>query len=210
MTKTKAVSRRDRAGSIKAFAIAVGAAVLLWAAPARTEETLAFVELTDPAEFDLAKALLWRDIYIFAYDPARRSPSRPPKYPSWRRQSEPPVPPDTYEKYLRTFVSVARADLNGDGVDEVFYRIDDAGYCGETSCLALVFEKQKHGWIKICRTPGGEVIKIVDWQTEGGGAYREIESEYRTFWVNDRCHFDDPRMRKPYAPPPERVRVQPR
>lgn len=112
---------------------------------------------------------------------------------------------ETLEDYIREYILVGRADLNDDGVDELFYLRDDTRFCGSIGCPVVVLEKRDGRWTKICGTRGHDALRITDWLTEGGGPYREMQARYRVFWQRSACHLDDPEIQEDYPPPPGRI-----
>lgn len=186
---------RVRRGWVKtfAFAVAASAAVFFWSVSARAEKELVFVKLTDPLEFALAKDILWPHVKPNDYDPETK-PAEDRAY--W---------PDTYEKYLREFVRVARGDINDDGVDEIFYYIKNPGYCGSAGCWSLIFERRGEEWKLICGTSFVGSVTITDWVSEGG--YRELQDRYVIYWRNGHCYEDEPRTPETEDLPPRGERT---
>jgi len=94
----------------------------------------------------------------------------------------------------------ARADIDGDGVDEIFLSIRD-GWCGSAGCETIIFKKFGTGWQPICEMYAEDVsFTMLD---KKDGRYHELILRKPVVgppvylkWIGDRCWVDDPTERR--------------
>ena len=163
--KNHALSRRIFA------ALIVLAGVSGIAADVRADKRVIFAKIADPA--DVAEAVrYWRG----RLDREDYDNERDFAYPN----SPWPVT-KTIEDYIRHYIRAGKADLDDDGIEELFYLQEDTRFCGSIGCPLAVLAKRHGSWVEICGTRGDDGLRITDWLTEGGGDWREMEQRYRIF-----------------------------
>jgi hypothetical protein len=89
----------------------------------------------------------------------------------------------------------ARADIDDDGVDEIFLSIRD-GWCGSAGCETIIFKKFTTGWQPICEMYAGDVnFTMLD---KKDGRYHELVLSKPVVgppvylkWIGDKCWVDD-------------------
>ncbi len=162
------------------------------------DKKVPFSRIVDPADVEEA-VRYWRgELEPDTYDNERDFGEQRDKN-SW------PVT-KTIEDYIRHYIHIGKADINDDGIDELFYVQRDPRFCGSIGCVVAILEWRNNAWSEICGTSGGEGLLVTDWLTEGGGNYRELEWRYRVYWKNGACHIDTPEMREEYGRrPPNRI-----
>ncbi len=66
---------------------------------------------------------------------------------------------ENWAEIVRAQVYAAEADLNGDGVAELFLVVDNPNWCEADGCLGAIFRKAARGYELICETtlPGPEM-----------------------------------------------------
>lgn len=152
-----------------------------------------FSKIDDPADIESAVRYWRRELEPETYDNARDFAGT-----VWTVTK-------TLEEYIRKYIRIGRADINDDGIDELFYLHSDTRFCGSIGCPVVIFERRNGAWVEICGTSGSDRMEITDWLTEDEGPYREMEARYRIFWWKGSCELDSPENREYHPPPPNRV-----
>jgi len=68
-----------------------------------------------------------------------------------------------------------RADVNDDGIKELFIEVDHAAVCGTAGCPIEIFQKKRGKWRSIC----GYMGMAVWMRAEKDGGYHQIEARMR-------------------------------
>ena len=93
--------------------------------------------------------------------------------------------------YLREWVLLGKADIDGDGVAERFYALIDPASCGSIGCTIRIVQKRAGVDHELCNMGGpDEDIWLTDRVSPNG--YRELKIGTRVRWHGDACEPDDP------------------
>jgi hypothetical protein len=139
-----------------AYALVCAWALAAWSIPqsARAEFQVKFEPLTDGPEFADAMEFFARRFTPDEYDTERRLAGSVRR---WKKLGT------TLDLYLREFVKVGRADVDGDGVDERIYILDDPGWCGTAGCTTFIVGRSGGVVRTYCEVGGNEkYFRITD------------------------------------------------
>lgn len=163
--------------------------VLGFAPEARAEKKIVFSKITDPVDFEEAVRYWHGELQPEDYDNERDFGGQN----SWPATK-------TVEDYVRHYIRIGKADINDDGIDELFYVQQDTRFCGSAGCQSVILERWNGKWSLICGTELDKSVAIIDWVSEGG--YRELRARYAIYWRDGICYTDEPRTPETENTPP--------
>lgn len=92
------------------------------------------------------------------------------------RADRPDVEPVGLNRYLRTLYPdlgdkakyrTAEADLNGDGIREIFVYVTDPQFCGTSGCTLLVLQRRQRTYRKLIRANARLPLRLLSTRTHG-------------------------------------------
>jgi hypothetical protein len=166
---------------LSASLIATLAVMILPIGPARAEDWITFSPISNPRDFREAKGFLRTQLDQYTINTQKRLSSD-----IWgsRRGT-------TLDKYLREFVLIAKADIDGDGTPERFLLLADPGFCGSAGCSLYILAAHNGRLTPLCEASGDEGgILLTD--NKGFKGRREIEtSNFHITWREKDCYVPE-------------------